>query len=139
MSSMLLCGLRFVPPVSKQMPLPTRASGASLAPRGRDREKRAGAQARELSFAVELVAQAELTREFLQQPAITGRIEHVRRQGGQPARQIVAGGGRHRAIEIGARELGGEQNLAQATARLRFALETRERKSRCLDRRHEGQ
>ena len=35
MSSMLLCGFKLVPPVSKQMPLPTRLTARRGAPRGR--------------------------------------------------------------------------------------------------------
>ncbi len=48
-----------------------------------------------------LKAQLQAPRELLQQPAIGARVERAGRQRGQPAREIVAGGGRQRQIELG--------------------------------------
>ena len=109
MSSMLLWAFKFVPPVSKQMPLPTKLTAGAAAPRGRydqksdariaqgiaarHREERAASQALELSLAVEFEVQFQTLRKLLQQPAIAGGVQCVGRQSGQPASKIVAGCG----------------------------------------------
>src|SRR5579862_4365865 len=75
MSCMPLWGFRFVPPVSKQIPLPTRASSA----RGvalRDGEKGPGAEPAQGPLAVEAVSQAEAPGELFEQAAVAARIEH---------------------------------------------------------------
>ena len=134
MSSMPLCGFKLVPPVSKQMPLPTRldrrrarrraadTTGARCPHRAsrlpRATARKAPAPRRFKSrLAVELVAQAQAPREILQQAPISRGVEGVRRQRGQPAREIVAGGRREGHIEAGQRFARARGRCAPARAR----------------------
>ena len=97
-----------MPPVSKQMPLPTSAIPVALCacalrlvgeahdPRATvrvgagDGQERTGTHFFELADAVELERPALAARELLQCCAIGNRVEHVGRQGCEPAREVVA-------------------------------------------------
>ncbi len=80
-------------------------------------EKRARAEAPQLRLPVELVLQAQLPREILQPAAVAAGIQGIRRQGGEPARDVVAGGGREGELEVGRRRPPPRRRCARAPAR----------------------
>ena len=149
-----MCGFKLVPPVSKQMPLPTKLTAGVAAPPGRyDRcaipasrvrvalrhgEKGAGAESLQVRLAIELEAKLQAVREFLHESAIASRIERVRRQCREPARKIVARGACERDVKIGQPARCGEVDPREPRPRLGLGLERFEAKRRCLKRRHSG-
>ncbi len=98
-----------------------------------------GAESPQSRLAVEGEFEFEPACEFLEQAPIGARIELVRRQRRQPAREVVAGGRRDAAVEIGAVQRSGEVDASQAHTRLRFALEACQGKCRGLQRRDRGE
>ena len=66
-----------------------------------DGEKGAGSEPLELRLTVECVGQIQTIRKFAQQSSISGGVQRVRRQCREPARQVVAGGGGERDLEVG--------------------------------------
>ena len=89
------------------------------------------------ALAVELEPQPQPPRELREQPAVARRVEGIRRQRGQPSRQVVARGRGQSDVEAG--ELRpGQVDARRRAMRLGIALERRELKCRGLQRSDQG-
>ena len=115
MSYMLLWVLRLMPPVSKQMPLPTSASfaaplrrcgsaiaqpddaGIALLIGARHGEKCASAPPPQRCLVEEVELPAFTAREIAQRSPIAAGVQDIRRQRGEPARHVIAAIDGHRA------------------------------------------
>ena len=86
------------------------------------------------ALAVELVSKPAAARELLQQPAVAGGVQRVRRQRREPACDVVAGRRGEREIEVGAACPPRRGRCAPGGARLRLALEGGEAKRRRFER-----